>query len=709
MTIKFGRGNFADMKRILLILAAVVVGGAVSVTVADESVQMVANDSIMNGSLTEITVEAVNQISKSDKTVFIPTGRQRTAASDGVSLLGLMNIPQLDVNRLAGTVKTAANQPVDLFINYHAASKEEVAGLNPANVRRVEYLEFPVDPRFLRARYVVNFIVKAPAYGGYTKFSAKERFLVNSGSASAYSKFSYKCMEYDLMAAVDYDNGGHRGEDARDVFNIRGNDIVRDSRILGGRFRETDVFAGFGAMWNKSQRFTWRNMLTLNADRNPENQKYGIVDIPQYGQNDTYRLHSNSTNGSLGLNSELYADFGEGWSLENSLVGEFNRNRTSSLYSTSENSIANGAYERGCFFKNVLQLNKNLSEKAGVFTNLVFGGGHTLIDYSGSSDARNRFTPLFGGATLGAMLSTEKISGSIDGGYVVESSTINGSTVRDAYPFTHVNLQYAANEKNSVGLWFQYAAMSADAAMKNPNVIQENELMYISGNPDLHCAKHISANVSYTWLADNRFQMTAYASMFRITNRQVPVYKPDGPGGMMLKKYYNDGNYNHGQIGARLSGKFMGGKLAVSFAPCLLMYHTTGENKISHYPLRADLSVDYYLKSFYFNVLWYSSLSYVDGETCYRRDLPTEYSLSAGWAAKGWNIELALVNIFRGSWLVSDDVLRSKWFDSRVTRYGADRHGRISVSVSYTFNYGRKVERRDALSNQGGGSSSILR
>ena len=37
---------------------------------------------------------------------------------------------------------------VSIFINYMQASKEEMEGLRTTDVRKVEYLEFPTDPRF---------------------------------------------------------------------------------------------------------------------------------------------------------------------------------------------------------------------------------------------------------------------------------------------------------------------------------------------------------------------------------------------------------------------------------------------------------------------------------------------------------------------------------------------------------------------------------
>ncbi len=47
-------------------------------------------------------------------------------------------------------------------------------GLRTPDVKKVEYLEFPSDPRFRGARRVVNIIVHEYAYGGYTKLTRTE-------------------------------------------------------------------------------------------------------------------------------------------------------------------------------------------------------------------------------------------------------------------------------------------------------------------------------------------------------------------------------------------------------------------------------------------------------------------------------------------------------------------------------------------------------
>lgn len=207
--------------------------------------------------------------------------------------------------------------------------------------------------------------------------------------------------------------------------------------------------------------------------------------------------------------------------------------------------------------------------------------------------------------------------------------------------------------------------------------------------------------------------------LFTVLDRTAPFAKVFGqftvhsfpkcdPGGMMLKKYQNDGDYNHGQIGTHLSGKFFDGKFAFSISPRLMLYNTTGSHCISHNSVMVSLSADYYLSKLFFNVYYDSGWSYVDGENAYLRKMPMSYSISAGWASRGWNIHFSLVNLFQSSWKLSNDTLSTRWYDSKVTQFGSDYHRRISLSVTYTFNYGKKVNTSEELNSAKNISTSIL-
>jgi len=671
--------------------------------------QAPAPDSTRVNRLEEITVVARTAVADAGKTVYMPTMRQKEAAADGVALLALMNIPQLDVNPLSATVKTASGQPASIFINSHPASPQDLAGLNPADVRKVEYLDFPSDPRFLGAKHAVNFFTRQYMYGGYTKLSAKERFLISSGEAALYSKFAHRSMEYDVMLSGDYDYNRHIGTSGTETYRLPSATVVRESAAEAGKHRERSLFCGVRASWNKGPGFSFRNIISYRRKHTPVSETYGSVTFTDLYPPQGFSAGSQATSNAISWDSELYIALGKGWSLNGSTQLEALENDTHDSYTTETQNIENIADEHALYLRGDFRANKSLSDNITLFAALSAAGNGSSIEYAGTSNTTNHFRQNFAACYAGVAASYRKASGSIDAGYAFESTGINGRKTDDGYPFTHINVQYAPSDKHSASIWLQYATMSPGAAMKNPNIIRQSELMYICGNPDLRNSRTVTANISYTYLPGNRWQMSAYATFFKIIDRQIEVYTPEAPGGTMLKKYRNDGDYNHGQLGARLSAKFFGGKLSLSAAPRLLLYNTTGSNSIARYPFTFSASADCHAGDFIFSAYWESPACYVDGETSYLRKMPSEYSVSAGWAAKGWNISIVCANWFNSSWRISTDTLATRWYDSALTRLGSMYHRRIALGITYTFNYGRKVSRADELSGESHISSSILR
>ena len=107
--------------------------------------------------LDEVTVEAARQYVTPEKAVYIPEEKQKKASSDAVALLARMSIPSLRVNALQQTVSTAAGQDVKIFIDFLPATSDDITGMRMKDVRRVEVLDYPDDPRFHGAEHVVNF------------------------------------------------------------------------------------------------------------------------------------------------------------------------------------------------------------------------------------------------------------------------------------------------------------------------------------------------------------------------------------------------------------------------------------------------------------------------------------------------------------------------------------------------------------------------
>ena len=121
--------------------------------------------------LGEVVVEGDAVIQKVDRQILLPNKEQLGASSDGMSLLQNLQIPRIVVNPADNTVKTLANQDVQLRINGIEASNSEVMAINPRDVIRIEYHDQP-GVRFNGAAAVINYIVKHRDTGGNLMLNA---------------------------------------------------------------------------------------------------------------------------------------------------------------------------------------------------------------------------------------------------------------------------------------------------------------------------------------------------------------------------------------------------------------------------------------------------------------------------------------------------------------------------------------------------------
>ena len=121
--------------------------------------------------LGEVVVESDAVIQKVDRQILLPNKEQLGASSDGMSLLQNLQIPRIVVNPADNTVKTLANQDVQLRINGIEASNSEVMAINPKDVIRIEYHDQP-GVRYNGAAAVINYIVKHRDTGGNLMLNA---------------------------------------------------------------------------------------------------------------------------------------------------------------------------------------------------------------------------------------------------------------------------------------------------------------------------------------------------------------------------------------------------------------------------------------------------------------------------------------------------------------------------------------------------------
>ena len=171
----FNNSKVQKMKaRIFVLAAAMVCAVSMAANQINDTTNTTQDMLRMDTSMfriAEVTVEAQSVIQKVDKQVLLPNREQRKASHDGMSLLQNLQIPRIVVNPADNTVKTLANQDVQLRINGIEASNSEVMAINPKDVIRIEYHDQP-GVRFNGAAAVINYIVKHRDTGGNLMLNA---------------------------------------------------------------------------------------------------------------------------------------------------------------------------------------------------------------------------------------------------------------------------------------------------------------------------------------------------------------------------------------------------------------------------------------------------------------------------------------------------------------------------------------------------------
>lgn len=167
-----------------------------------------------------LTVEVETASLIADKSVYLPTQRQKNASQTATDLLVRMAIPQLNAQMGSSSISTAAGQSVAMYIDYVPASESDLKMMKVTDVKTVEYLEYPSDPRFGGNRYVVNFIMVKYEYGGYVAALGDENLIVNSGFAQANFRFVRYKMTFDLMGYGYYIANNHFCADQIETFHL---------------------------------------------------------------------------------------------------------------------------------------------------------------------------------------------------------------------------------------------------------------------------------------------------------------------------------------------------------------------------------------------------------------------------------------------------------------------------------------------------------
>lgn len=283
---------------------------------AQTSAQTNSNDTLrMDTSMfriAEVTVEAQSVIQKVDKQVLLPNREQRKASHDGMSLLQNLQIPRIVVNPADNTVKTLANQDVQLRINGIEASNSEVMAINPKDVIRIEYHDQP-GVRYNGAAAVINYIVRHRDTGGNLMLNASNGVTmpgwgeyhlsgkVNFGksSFSLMTHYSPRDVYWTRTNAETYYFSQKSKVESQKPYTIENREVGEPTR-----FKMNPVNIGLTYNWTNGE----KNMLQIALRDNMLFMPHSKTnrDSRLYQGTDSFAIHDHESSKSISPSLDIY-------------------------------------------------------------------------------------------------------------------------------------------------------------------------------------------------------------------------------------------------------------------------------------------------------------------------------------------------------------------------------------------------------------------
>lgn len=672
-------------------------------------------DSIKAQELKEVVIEGQLQQTSATVSTYLPTKRQRNAAQNGPELLNHMAIPQLGL--VSGyNVTTNSGQKVDIYIDFVPASERDLNGMRMADVKKVEYYDFPTDPRFQGSQHVVNFIMQKYEYGGYVKAYANEFFIANSGQLNLFSKLQYKRMTFDIGIGTWYSANDHMSQSTVETYRLPQTDgsikiFERISKPGYAKVRQQSYWPTFKASY-LTDKITMVNTLGANFFRSPKQNTAGSVrfspaDFPSTEYTDEQNNRTNSITYSGYWNFALP----HGNSLSFNPYYSYSHTNQHRLYSEhTGSSFANGAIDDSHRSTASLRFMHDFG-KYGNITAILNG---TLLSnrtqYSGTSTASDRLTTYRVGPGLFYNFKTDKFNGLLGGGFNYDHSKLGSESEHSTQPWMDLSLQYGFNSKNSISLEFHHATWTLASSYRSTVVILSNPLFSYTGNPDVQPYKSWDASLRYVFMPNNKFNFAAFGQTTVITDRYAYLYEASPNGILRTIQQKGVGNYSSWLYGVQGTARLFNNSLMIN-------------GQVSHRIVRNGVPFDWtkqcvlwHLQAFYyvggwnFGLQYQSPQEYCDGYVngAWMKD-KSAYTAIVGWGNSSWNVQARLTNPFRWNWRASKSETTSPNYDVATTYFNTSYHCYVLLSATYTFGFGKKIQRGNEASQQMGTSSSILK
>lgn len=658
--------------------------------------QLIAKDStgVMAISLDEVTIQARSIIEKGDRKVILPTQNQLKMSSNGIDLLGKLQLPRITVDIISGEITTSGNGEVQLRINGVQVTYTEISSLNPEDILRIEYHDMP-GARYGNASAVIDYITKTAKVGG-------------SISGAAVHSLSGKRSSIDDVLAGRYNYG--KSEISANVRYIqRRGDWTReyDERFIFPDKELHRLEVGEPTLFNKK-------LLTSNLSYSLQEKgkylfnaqfRYTLQDNPAGYEDRKSKLYTSNSDIPLSIydhtkerNHLPALDFYYQQELKNNqrlifnLVGTYIKSSSTRIYQEKQEDvshtelysditgqkyslIAEGTYEKklgqGTLtggLRHIQSYTDNQykgEEQMDVI--LKQAESYAYAEYKGKTQHWGYIANL----TLSRFYYSQRNNQN-------ERYGLQPSLLVSYSPLDKLHFRYHINLKNKA----PSIAYLNDVEQKIDN------LQTRRGNPSLKSFRSIIQDFNAVFSAG----ICSIDALVSYTYEKNPIMQSVlYEEGMFIQTYENQKSFQHLAMEITFKIKPWKDHISLSVTPGINRYISTGNNYLHTYTLKElRINLDASYKNWLLNFMTITPPNrYVYGEQLMKGELM--HTLMVGYKQSAWSIMAGILNPFMKTYRSENE----NW--SALTPVKSDIHNNnmsntFAIKLNFNLNFGRQYK-----------------